>query len=370
MGATRWRGTPAGLADGGAARLPGWDDGWLQATVASRPLAAEDLTPSMCIGSHTRVRLVDHVSHTWDSVRSHDPAFPARSTHKQQIVDAEEAWRVRPKPPVRVLDLFSDERRHLLTLLSELSAEQWTAPTECAGWSVKDLVAHLLGDDMNRLAGGRDGYRSSTPSQSPTWEELVAFVNGRNEAWVIALRRLSPQLLIDLLSWTGDRVLAYFQSLDPMEVGDPVSWAGPTAAPRWLDMAREYTERWVHQQQIRVAVGAPGLRERRLFHPVLDTFVHALPHTYREVAVADGSHVRLVITGEAGGAWSLLRAQELWALFVDVKTPPTCVVTLDEEAAWRLFTRGIDAAAARKRAAIEGDEILGAVLLRGVAIIA
>jgi len=114
----------------------------------------------------------------------------------------------------------------------------------------------------------------------------------------------------------------------------------------------------------------PGLRERRLFHPVFDTFVHALPHTYREVAVADGSHVRLVITGEAGGAWSLLRVQELWALFVDVKTPPTCVVTLDEEAAWRLFTRGIDAAAARKRAAIEGDEILGAVLLRAVAIIA
>jgi hypothetical protein len=69
VGATRWRGTPAGLADEGAARLPGWDDGWLQATVASRPLAAEDLTPSMCIGSHARVRLVDHVSHTWDSVR-------------------------------------------------------------------------------------------------------------------------------------------------------------------------------------------------------------------------------------------------------------------------------------------------------------
>jgi hypothetical protein len=192
----------------------------------------------------------------------------------------------------------------------------------------------------------------------------------RGEVWVAALRRLSPQILIDLSSWTCEPVLDYFRSLDLAEIGEPVSWAGPAPAPRWLDIAREYTERWVHQEQIRAAVGASGLREPRLFHPVLDTFVHALPHTYRDVAAAEGSHIRLVVTGEAGGVWSLVKVQELWALFLDVETPPSSVVTLDEEAAWRLFTKGIDAGAARERATIEGDQILGAALLQAVAIIA
>jgi uncharacterized protein (TIGR03083 family) len=277
---------------------------------------------------------------------------------------------VRPKPPVSVLRLFPDERRHLLTLLRELSAEQWAAPTECAGWSTKDLAAHLLGDDMNKLAAGRDGYTASTLSRSPSWEELVAFVNSRNEEWVAALRRLSPQILIDLLTWTGDPLLRYFQSLDPTELGEAVSWAGPGAAPRWLDIAREYTERWVHQEQIRAAVGVPGLRERPLFHPVLDTFAHALPHTYRDAAADQGTHIRLVVTGAAGGTWSLVKTEGQWALLLDVETPPTSVVTLDEEAAWRLFTKGIDPVAVRKRATIEGDQTLGLVMLRAVAIIA
>jgi hypothetical protein len=31
----------------------------------------------------------------------------------------------------------------------------------------------------------------------------------------------------------------------------------------WLDIARDYTERWVHDQQIRDAVGRARLKDRR-----------------------------------------------------------------------------------------------------------
>lgn len=275
-----------------------------------------------------------------------------------------------PKPPVIVLDLFSEERRRLLALLGELSPDQWEAHTACPGWSVKDIVAHLLGDDLGRLARGRDGTGTATSSTSPSWEELVAFINRRNDEWVGALRRLSPRVLIDLLGWGGEQVLAYFRSLDPQAIGGPVSWAGPEPAPHWLDMAREYTERWVHQEQIRDAVGVTGLREPRLFHPVLDTFAHALPHAYRDVAAADGTHVRLVVTGQAGGQWSVIKRGGRWGLFVGVETPPVSVVTMDEDLAWRLFSKGVDADAARHRTSIEGDHALGAVVLTALAIIA
>jgi hypothetical protein len=59
-----------------------------------------------------------------------------------------------------------------------------------------------------------------------------------------------------------------------------------------------------------------------------------------------------------------------WSLHKDVETPPTSTVALDQETAWRLFTRAIDPAAARERATIEGDTALGDVTLRTVSIIA
>src|SRR5437667_12691762 len=99
----------------------------------------------------------------------------------------------------------------------------------------------------------------------------------------------------DLLSFTSPQVIAHFESLDPYATGDVVSWAGSDPAPVWLDLAREYTERWHHQQHIRDAVGKPGLKEPRFFVPVLETVVRVLPVTYR-VATAVEEAVAVVTT--------------------------------------------------------------------------
>lgn len=42
-------------------------------------------------------------------------------------------------------------------LLESLQPRQWNAPTACAGWSVKDLVVHLLDGSQRRLSICRDG---------------------------------------------------------------------------------------------------------------------------------------------------------------------------------------------------------------------
>jgi uncharacterized protein (TIGR03083 family) len=277
---------------------------------------------------------------------------------------------VKPKQPINVLDLFPEERRALLGLLASLSPQAWQAPTACTGWSVQDVAAHILADDLGSLARGRDGHVVSPFPSEPNWDDLVAFVNRQNEEWVRAMRRLSPRLLAELLAWSGERLAAYFATVDLMATGPTVSWAGPGPHPWWLHIAREYTERWLHQEQIREAVGQPGLRGRRLFGPVLDTFARALPHTYRGVPAPDGTHVQLVITGEAGGAWSLVRRDGAWGLYDDVSSPPATIVTLDQDTAWRLFTKGIASEAARGMVRCEGDTGLGLVLLDAVAIIA
>jgi uncharacterized protein (TIGR03083 family) len=290
---------------------------------------------------------------------------------------------MKPLEPVLTLDLFPEERAALLDLLESLKPQQWDAPTVCAGWSVKDIAAHLLADDLGKLARGRDSHPAAAfahdPAQGSTPDEierqLVAFINRQNEAWVAAARRLSPRLLIDLLRWSGEDTQSYFESLDMFAIGESVHWAGPEPAPVWLDVAREYSERWIHQRQIRDAVRVDGLTEPRLFLPLLDTMVRALPHTLRGTDAPEGTHVRLDVTGvgRAGSPpvhWSLVRDGGRWALFDSCPVEPTAVVRMDGDTAWRLFTKGISREQALARVPIEGDRALGEKVLDTVSIIA
>jgi uncharacterized protein (TIGR03083 family) len=279
---------------------------------------------------------------------------------------------MREVEPILVVDLFPQERKQLLELFSDFTQEDWQTPTVCQGWTVKDIGLHLLGDDLGYLSGKRDGFSNPffTNKEMRQWDRLVTTLNEANEVWVKATQRLSPRLLCDLLALTGTQVYDYLKSLDQMAINGVVSWAGPTPAPVWLDTAREYTERWLHQQHIRDAVKQPGLKDKQFFHPVLETFVRALPHTYRDVPVGDRTMIRLVVTGEAGDTWYLVGAANSWSLYKEVEVQPTTIVTMDQETCWRRFTKGIDKDQARASTTIEGDHKLGEKVLETVSIIA
>lgn len=279
---------------------------------------------------------------------------------------------MKPVEPVIVVDLFPDERAELLALLTSFSDEDWAKPTVCPGWTAKDIALHLLGDEVSILSRSRDGFQYGQASfeGDDFWDELVAWLNQRNQAWVESARHISPRLLCELLSLTGNGVYEYFKALDPHELGGPVTWAGPAPAPKWLDIAREYTERWVHHQQIRDAVGVAGLKDKRFFAPVLDTFVRALPHTYSNVEADKDTTVNLNIVGDAGGQWALANEGASWILYKGSAPNPTSKVTLDQETAWRLFTKGISKEDALAEVVIEGDYALGFKILDVVAIIA
>jgi uncharacterized protein (TIGR03083 family) len=271
--------------------------------------------------------------------------------------------------PVIATGLFPQERQRLLALLDTLSPVQFDHETSCPGWSVKDILAHLVGDDLGALSGGRDHYSGAW--YDPTdWHDLVAFINHRNQAWVEAMRRLSPGAIRDLLADSGPRVQALYASYDPYAPGPNVAWAGDGAMPMWLHLAREYTERWLHQTQVREAVGAEPLYERDVFHPVLATFVYALPVAYRGTLAPVGTHVRVVIEGDAGGLWSLVRGNGVWELKDDVDAPTAATVRIDQDLAWRLWTKGAQLEVERRRIRVNGDAGLAEPALHAVAIIA
>jgi len=271
--------------------------------------------------------------------------------------------------PILIVELFPEERTELLKLLSQLSAEGWNRPTICTGWSVKDVALHLLGDDVGLLSRAPD-FKFPASGNINDWETLVTFINQANELWIQATRRMSPGLLCKFLEFTGEEVYRRLGSLDLFALGEPVDWAGPQPAPIWLDVAREYTERWMHQQHIRDAVGKPGLTEPHFFGPVLDAFVRALPHTFRHVQAESGALVKLTISGEAGGEWFLRREGETWTLYQEITSRPDAAVTMDQEIAWRLFTKGLSKPEAQDRITFEGNHALGLNILDMVSIIA
>jgi uncharacterized protein (TIGR03083 family) len=274
-----------------------------------------------------------------------------------------------PPGPILVGHLFPELRQHLLSLLRSLAPEDWLRPTSAGKWNVKDVASHILGGDIGNLSRRRDTY---DPRQTPIsgWDELVQYINQINASWVEAAQRISPPLLCDLLAYVGAQVDQYFLSLDPFAFSSPVSWAGSEPAPQWLDVAREYTERWHHQQQIRDATGREGLYDQHLFAPVLDAFVRALPHTFREVAASSGAVVQLTLSGEGGGQWALRRGSAGWELLVGKADHPEAEVTIAAQDAWKIFTRGLRGDAAMRCAQIRGESRLGAKILDMVSVIA
>ena len=272
-----------------------------------------------------------------------------------------------PKPVI-VAALFPKIHEELISLLKSLSAGDWQKPTVCSGWLVKDVALHILGGEIGNISRRRDGCEANVSINN--WEELVTFINDWNQSWISAARRISPRLLIDLLELAGTQMCAYYQELDPFSIGGPVDWVGAEPAPVWLDLAREYTERWHHQQHIRDAVGRPGLKQPKYFSPVLDAFIRALPRTYEATNSDENTSVSISITGDAGGCWSVLRENGVWNLYTGAPDKPTAEVFIGQDIAWRLFTRGIDQDAALKQMIFKGDQTLAHKVLGMISIIA
>ena len=210
--------------------------------------------------------------------------------------------------PILVAHLLPEIEAHLLELLRALRPEEWRLPTLAPAWTVKDVAAHLLDTQLRRLALCRDGH---VPPGAPpaSAAEVAALVNRLNAEGVAYYARLSPPVLIALMEVASRESAAYLQSLDPAApAAFGVSWAGEDTSANWFDVARELTERWHHQQQIREATGRPGILTPRLYGPVLDCFMRGLPHAYRAVDAAPGDTVRFDVVGDCGGSWWLYRA--------------------------------------------------------------
>ena len=272
--------------------------------------------------------------------------------------------------PILCAQLLRSVDGKLIELLRSLDPADWDVQTVAPVWKVRDVAAHLLDTALRKLSLVRDcWFVEAAEIRSPA--DLVALVNRLNREGVTVYRRLSPAILIEMMESVCRESADFHESLDPFaKAAFDVSWAGEDESLNWFDTARELTERWHHQQQIRLATNRPGIMTRQLYYPVLDCFLRGLPHQFRDVAAAPGSVLEIEIAGDCGGRWFLARTGNRWMLEMDPRLEPSARIEIPQAIAWRVFTKGIDRESARAQVRIEGDSALAETVLELTAIVA
>jgi len=68
--------------------------------------------------------------------------------------------------------------------------------------------------------------------------------------------------------------------------------------------------------------------------------------------------------------WTLIRREARWSLFVGSAQEPATIITLDQETAWKLFSKGLDGDSAWRRIQFQGNPALGEPVLGSLAVMA
>lgn len=189
----------------------------------------------------------------------------------------------------------AEEYRRLLALLGELDAEAWSAPTDCTGWDVRAVVAHLAG-----AAQWPASVRESVRQQRHGRRLLpdAETVDGMNELQVRERADRTPAQLLEELAEAAPRAVRARSRLPRPIRALPVPFGPPLGTkPLGYLYDRILTrDAWLHRIDICRAVGRSPLltadHDGRIVADVVD-----------EWAELHGQPVELVLTGPAGGRW-------------------------------------------------------------------
>jgi uncharacterized protein (TIGR03083 family) len=179
------------------------------------------------------------------------------------------------------------------TLGDILTEAEWKAPTECPGWSVQDNLAHIIG--LESLIMGHP--EPDVPARDAP--HIKNDIGRANEVWIDAYRdRAGTEVLEEFRSITAER-LAALRAPD-MDFGAD-SWTpiGPGAVRDLLGF--RVFDSWVHEQDMRRAVGKPGGWDGDAARSSLDRVASVMPMIVgKKVKPADGTIVVFEVVGPAG----------------------------------------------------------------------
>ena len=185
-------------------------------------------------------------------------------------------------------------------------------------------------------------------------------------------RKDKSQILIELFEYAEERLYDFFKTLDPESKAIfPVQWAGEEESKNWFDIAREYTEKWHHQMQIRMALNQPLLMDKKYIEPLYDTFMLGLPYLYRDMLDYPlGETIKITLTGSLNKSWILEKQDMNWKLIDKIENGINTFVKFSENDAWIIFTNtDRDKEKYKSKMEIIGDKKLGYKLIEFVTVL-
>ena len=255
--------------------------------------------------------------------------------------------------PIESIDKLEATWRSLSALGSTLDERQWKSPTDLPGWTVQDNLAHLIG--IERSLQGLPGAAPPAIVGAHVKNPIGQF----NEAEVEARRGCSGAEV--LAEWIAlvDLRLATLRGADDAYFAQPMSTpTGPGTMADFLHI--RVLDCWVHEQDMRRAVGIAGQLEGSAAEHTVDRLLRTIPIVVgKRAATPEGGAVVINLTGgvqrhvvcEVNGG----RAAIVAAPTAD----PLATITLDADAFVVLATGRRSAAVLADRVIVSGDVALG-----------
>lgn len=265
--------------------------------------------------------------------------MPDSTQHHEQVVD-------------QMLEVWAS----LVAACAEVEPAEWELATDCPGWSVKDQVAHVIG--IERMILG-----DLIPDL--VTEDLPHVVNelGRlNESWVRSTSAVpGGEVLAELVEVTDRRIDA-LASMSRQDF-DRVMWSPLGEAPYRQFMETRLVDTWVHEQDIRRALGRAGGRNGAGESVVLDVRARAMPYVVgKRVAPPERTSVLFEITGPIGRP-TLVTVVDSRASIVPMSaaTRPSVTLTMAQDVFWRVSCGRVGASwvVASGEVQVDGDTALG-----------
>jgi uncharacterized protein (TIGR03083 family) len=239
---------------------------------------------------------------------------------------------------------------------AQLDEAGWATPTECPGWTVQDNLVHVTA--IESLILERPLPTKEPPDPLP---HVKNDTGKANERWVEARRSWTgAEAFAEFRAVTGERI-ASLRALDEAGFGAD-SWTpmGPGTVRQLLGF--RIFDSWVHEQDMRRAVGHPGDLDSAAAAEALTMMCDVMPYVVgKKVGAQDGCTVVFMLTGPLTRSFAVGVVDGRARPLDDLPDPPTVQLTMDTETFTRLACGRFDPAESLVTGgvAIEGDVELG-----------
>ena len=250
-------------------------------------------------------------------------------------------------PQALAVDALRDVWSRLDDLLDGVEAETWATPTSLPGWDVKDTVAHLVGTEAMLLGEPTPDVDIDRGRRVHVRNEIGAF----NERWVAAMSGATPA---EVLARFRDHTSRRLAALGEMSAA---AWEAVGFTPAGKDTYGRFMrirtfDCWLHEQDIRDAVGQPGGEGGPAAELALEEMAASMGFVVGKKAGAPaGSRVRFELTGPAARRIDV-EVGERAAVVDELSALPTVTLTMPAGVFARLGGGRSDVAARREQVSI------------------